>query len=140
MCVASTGATQASRYEILYRFGTNHNAFEIEAPVLVAGDGTIYGTTENYLGPHGRHHAGTIFALNTDGQESLLWHFTTRRHSYGTFPVGNLIADPGGALIGATRYGGSADHRVCDHGCGVVFSLQLGGSITILRTFGTASR
>src|SRR5690348_8355677 len=139
MCVASAETAQASRYEILYRFGANHDAYAPTAPVVVAADGMIYGTTEGYLGAHPYHHGGTVFALDTNGHETQLWRLYTRRAG-PAFPVGNLIVDPGGALIGATQYGGSRDYHICYRGCGVVFSLQPGGSITFLRTFGRASR
>jgi uncharacterized repeat protein (TIGR03803 family) len=132
MCAGLTSAAQASRYEILYRFGAKHNASYAQTPVVVAADGTIYGTTEFYFAHDGPRDAGTIFALNPDGQENLLWRFYRRYEFDGYFPIGNLIVDPGGSLIGATQYGGSHDH----HGQGVIFSLQPDGSMIILKTFG----
>jgi uncharacterized repeat protein (TIGR03803 family) len=78
--------------------------------------GNLYGVT----GGGGAYGAGTVFELDTDGEETLLYSFTGG--SDGGGPDSVLIFDPNGNLYGTTKGGGSS--YVCDGGCGTVFELS----------------
>ena len=88
--------------------------------------GNLYGVTAE----GGRHNCGTVYELQPDGTESLLYEF--RCGPYGSFPEGNLIADKKGNLYGTTLLGGSGD---CNDGCGIVFKLAPRGKETVLHSF-----
>jgi uncharacterized repeat protein (TIGR03803 family) len=78
--------------------------------------GNLYGVTA----AGGAYGAGTVFELNPNGKETLLYSFTGG--SDGDGPDSVLLADGDGNLYGTTKGGGSS--TVCDGGCGTVFKLS----------------
>lgn len=80
--------------------------------------GNLYGTTES----GGANYFGTIFKLNTTGQETILYNFTGGVD--GGYPEGDLMMDKQGNLYGTTFVGGDL---TCNGGtgCGVVFKMTL---------------
>jgi uncharacterized repeat protein (TIGR03803 family) len=78
--------------------------------------GNLYGTTES----GGTSYYGTVFKLDSSGQETVLYNFTGGAD--GGYPEGNLIMDKLGNLYGTTYLGGDL---ACGSGsgCGVVFKL-----------------
>jgi uncharacterized repeat protein (TIGR03803 family) len=93
--------------------------------------GNLYGTT----GSGGDHQYGTVFKLDTTGRASLLHHFTGED---GAYPRGALIADEASNFYGTTSLGGNLDcsDGITDFGCGTIFKLDPGGTLTTLRVFG----
>ena len=90
--------------------------------------GNLYGATE--LG--GPNQSGTIFKLDTAGNETVLHAFTGS--SDGRLPQGPLVLDADGNLYGTTYEGGDL---ACGSffGCGVVFKIDAAGSFSVLHTF-----
>jgi uncharacterized repeat protein (TIGR03803 family) len=80
---------------------------------LLRRNGILYGTTVNGGSLDGW---GTIFALATDGTETVLHRFHIH---YGAHPYGDLVADRKGNLYGTTFEGG-----YCKRGCGTVFEIS----------------
>jgi uncharacterized repeat protein (TIGR03803 family) len=78
--------------------------------------GNLYGVTA----AGGDYGAGTVFELNPNGNETLLYSFTGG--SDGDGPDSVLLADSDGNFYGTTKGGGSS--QVCDDGCGTVFELS----------------
>ncbi len=90
--------------------------------------GNLYGTT--YYG--GQNGLGSVFELNSSGQESVIYSFQTG--SDGNSPTSTLAFDKAGNLYGTTSAGGNAG---C--GCGTVFELtsqQGAWAETVLHRFG----
>jgi len=142
-----TVSTNGTNFTILHTFGDVDRKFIQGVSVLTNGDGynpaaglilsgnTLYGTAE--VG--GTNGAGTVFALNTNGNSTALHHFTAiisrsglsgnLTNSDGANPVSGLILS-GNTLYGTAQSGGT-------YGNGTVFSVSNNGtSFTLLHTFG----
>jgi uncharacterized repeat protein (TIGR03803 family) len=82
-------------------------------------------TGPTYYG--GNQGAGTVFKVNTVGQETVLHNFTSGND--GWLPLdGNLVRDSAGNLYGTTPPGGFNDF-------GAVFKIDTQGNDTVLHTF-----
>jgi uncharacterized repeat protein (TIGR03803 family) len=104
--------------------------------VILDERGNLYGTT---LAGGGRADAGTIFKIDRNGKETVLHRFNVERDGgrSGYFPVGNLLRDSAGNLYGTTMDGGDMScviQRQLD-GCGTIFKLSKGGTLTVLHRF-----
>jgi len=86
--------------------------------------GNLYGTTQNSVSSG----AGTIFELDTSGQEKLLYSFNGGAD--GADPIAGLVRDAAGNSYGTTLSGGDA---TCF--CGTVFKLDRNGKETVLYRF-----
>jgi uncharacterized repeat protein (TIGR03803 family) len=83
--------------------------------------GNFYGTTS----AGGVSNFGTVFKLDTNGTETVLYSFNL---TDGAYPSGSLVRDAAGNLYGTTFLAGS--------GNGLVFRLGTTGNETILHSFG----
>lgn len=97
----------------------------------LSGDaaGNLYGTTE-YGGTAGQ---GTVFKVDTTGNETVLYNFTAGAD--GGQPKARVILDTQGNLYGTTLIGGAPSHTWA----GVVFKLDPAGNETVLHSFGGAN-
>lgn len=106
-------------YSVLHKF-TSHigDGAEPTAGLVIAKDGTLYGTTLK----GGTWGSGTVFKLTAaSGKwlETVLYSFTGHNGD-GAIPgcIGHLILDGSGALYGTTQSGGASN-------TGTVFKLKL---------------
>ena len=107
---------------VVYSFqGGNDGASPSSALVLDAA-GNLYGTTASGGGAGG----GTVFKIDTTGQETVLYAF--QGVPDGAYPFRGLIEDSSGNLYGTTTAGGV-------YGAGTVFMLNASGQETILHSF-----
>jgi uncharacterized repeat protein (TIGR03803 family) len=91
---------------------------------------TLYGGSGG--GPNcGNFGCGTIFKLDTNGNETVLHNFVG---TDGSRPRGGLIGDATGNLYGTALYGGDLS-RCGGEGCGTVFKLDTAGKLTVLYQF-----
>lgn len=104
-------------------------------------DGKFYGTTGSggitSSCPRGSDWAtgcGTVFSVDTSGNERVLYRFRGDRDGIG--PNGPLIA-LNGKLYGTTSAGG--DYRICYYGCGTLFEISLSGLEKVLHRFHNGS-
>ena len=95
--------------------------------LVQAIDGTLYGTT--YYG--GAHNSGTVFKMTPSGALTTLYSFTGG--SDGGEPNAGLIEATDGNFYGTTLNGGIVTS--CSVGCGTVFQVTSGGTLTTLHTF-----
>ena len=111
---------------VLYSFtGIAGDGATPQGPVIVDAQGNLYGTTEyggdlscpNSLG------CGTVFKLDTAGNETILHTFTGTGD--GANPIGGIVTDSQGNLYGTTISGGP-------QGAGVVYKLDPSGTETVL--------
>jgi uncharacterized repeat protein (TIGR03803 family) len=99
--------------------------------------GNLYGTT---FSGGAFNNSGTIFKLDTKGNETVLHGFTGGADGDG--PVSGLTLGADGALYGVTSFGGNTS---CSYGysgipgCGVVFKLDTNGQFMVLHTFAAES-
>ena len=106
---------------VIYDFRGGKDGDEPNAPVTIAADGTIYGTTAR--GGEASCRCGTAYALRRSASgyvKTTLYSF--RGSNDGSIPLGGLIADARGTLYGATEEGGGSS--ACSRGCGTLFSLS----------------
>lgn len=104
------------------------NQYATQAPLYLASDGNLYGTSE----AGGKSGNGTVFRMTTAGAISVVYNFTGGTD--GATPYGPLTQG-GGAdtnLYGTTYAGGS-------NGCGAIFKLTLTGTFTPLHSFDACS-
>ena len=115
-----------SDYQFLHSFTNgNGDGYQIQAALLKAADGFLYGTTE-YGGTNGY---GTVFKVSADGGQYSILHTFTNAPGDGSAPFASLIQGADGALYGTTSEGGSNYD-------GTVFKLNTDGSgYTILCSF-----
>jgi uncharacterized repeat protein (TIGR03803 family) len=94
--------------------------------VLVqATDGNLYGTTSFDGGE------GTVFKITPGGTLTTLHSFGG---TDGAFPEAGLVQATDGDFYGTTSQGGNSS--ACSFGCGTVFKITLGGTLTTLHNFG----
>jgi uncharacterized repeat protein (TIGR03803 family) len=108
-------------FQSLYSFSGPDGAYPYAPNVIRDAAGNIYGTTAN----GGVYDLGTVFKLDTAGQETVLHSFSG---SDGSTPTAGLIQDAKGNLYGATIGGGA-------FGGGTVFKMDSSGNETILHSF-----
>lgn len=126
--VALPPSAQGQTFTVLYSF---HGGTDGQGPnggVVRDNAGNLYGTTSK----GGAFSNGTVFQLDTTGQETVLYTFTGGVD--GAIPLAGLIRDAAGNLYGTTEAGGDL---TCNSGvgCGTVFKLDTTGKETVLHSF-----
>ena len=107
---------------VLYTFTGSNDGGIPEAGVIRDSHGNLYGTT--YSG--GTDGLGTVFKVNTQGQETVLHNFAGTND--GWLPLGgSLVRDSAGNLYGTTPQGSTS--------FGVVFKIDPKGNETIIHNF-----
>jgi uncharacterized repeat protein (TIGR03803 family) len=98
---------------------------------LVQGtDGNLYGTTNS----GGANGAGTVFKVTPTGKLTTLYSFCAQTDcTDGSRPLLGLVLATNGTFYGTTTYGGASS--ACPSGCGTVFSITSGGTLTTLHSF-----
>jgi uncharacterized protein (TIGR03437 family) len=100
--------------------------------LIKGSDGNLYGTTTAMTAPPCSSSCGTVFKLTLGGTLSTL-HTFNGADGYG--PTGLMQASDGN-FYGVTGSGGAG--ASCKTGCGTVFKLTPGGTMTTLYSFGMA--
>lgn len=138
LAIAIVGAAQAqapAKEQVLHSFtGPSGDGLFPTTSLIQDSAGNFYGTTSEGTTAGGTEcfplGCGTIFKLNTSGQETMLRPFLGG--SGGSGPNG-LTIDAAGNLYGTTDGGGNYLFPG-----GIVFKVDTSGKTTILRTFGGA--
>ncbi len=99
------------------------------APLIRDSDGNLYGTTSAGGSGDCDGGCGTVFKLDTAGNETTLHEFAGGT-SDGCYPTQGVIMDEAGNLYGTTEYCGNSDY-----GDGTVFKIDTAGNETILHNF-----
>jgi uncharacterized repeat protein (TIGR03803 family) len=107
-------------YQVIHRFDRTHGTTPVGG-VLVAADGTIYGTTAG----GGRYNSGLVYKISANGAYTILHNFAG---NYTSGPQGELTFGKDGAIYGATFSGGRYNQ-------GAVFRLTTGGAYSVLYDF-----
>jgi len=116
--------------KVLYTFSGSVDGARPEAPLLLAPDGKLYGTTTS----GGNYGLGTVFQFSGIGGETVLHSFTGGYDD--ATPYGGLIHDKNGNLYGTTS-GNMNPDTTCEAsaGNGTVFRLSPIGHLTVLHAF-----
>jgi uncharacterized repeat protein (TIGR03803 family) len=141
----TTGGGGAGSYGTVFRMTpsgtlTTLHSFDLadgevpEAALIQGTDGNLYSTTPGGGGGNcnssGLQGCGTVFKITTGGTLTTLHSFVG---SDGQWPYGPLIQATDGNLYGTTTAGGAS--ASCSVGCGTVFNISLGGTLTGLLSF-----
>jgi uncharacterized repeat protein (TIGR03803 family) len=101
------------------------------AVLVQAANGDFYGTT--YAG--GAHGVGTVFKMTPSGSLTTLYNFCSQTNcADGALPEAGLVLGPDGNFYGTT-YEGGGHYFKCKMGCGAVFTITPGGTLTTLHKF-----
>jgi uncharacterized repeat protein (TIGR03803 family) len=119
-------SAQAQTYTVQHAFtnwpdGAGPNA------LMMGADGVMYGTTQgggNHCGSGG---CGTVYKIDSSGNETVLYRFTEGND--GAFPVAALIQDAAGNLYGNTEGNGFLNAP------STVFKIDTNGNETTLYAF-----
>jgi uncharacterized repeat protein (TIGR03803 family) len=122
-CGMVFGISTAGREAMLYSFGVGADGAGPYAGLVLDAEGTLYGTTQ-YGGTYG---AGTVFMLDKNRKETVLYSFSGGAD--GRLPLlGYLVHDTKGNLYGTTQFGGT-------YGAGTVFEVDKAHTETVLYSF-----
>lgn len=127
---------------VLYSFagvGAGDGGFPLGVLVMDA-QGNLYGTTSQggvttCAAEEGSQSCGTVFKLDTNGNETLL-HVFTGSGGDGALPQGALAMDSQGNLYGTTLGAGQPAYEYCTFGCGTVFKVTATANETVVHSFG----
>jgi uncharacterized repeat protein (TIGR03803 family) len=115
---------------VLYSFKGGADGGAPSSPVIRDSSGNLYGLTTGV----GAGSGGTVFKLDTNGNETVLHAFSGGPD--GSQPYGALVRDRKGNLYGTTYGGGVIDPNQCNYGgCGVVFKVSSRGKEDVLYSF-----
>jgi uncharacterized repeat protein (TIGR03803 family) len=111
----AAGAASAYTYSVLYSFCSSANCADGELPqagLIQDAAGNLYGTTTagggNSNSSCGSNGCGTVFKLDSTGQETVLYSFCSAANcTDGAAPQAGLIQDDTGNLYGTTSVGGT---------------------------------
>jgi uncharacterized repeat protein (TIGR03803 family) len=121
----------AQTYSVLFPFpGGTSGAFPF-GTVSRDKKGTVFGTTYNTDGTGDGAGSGVLYMISPSGSETVLHTFLGAPND-GANPKGGVIHS-NSIIYGTTTYGGNSTK--CSGGCGVVYTVTLGGRETILHNF-----
>ena len=97
--------------------------------LVEATNGDFYGMTDG----GGANGYGTVFKITPSGTLTTLYSFD---YTDGYEPYAGLIQATNGNFYGTTVYGGANNSSLClDGGCGTIFKITPGGTLTTLYNF-----
>jgi uncharacterized repeat protein (TIGR03803 family) len=113
---------------VVYAFpGPHRGHYPYNAGVILGSDGNLYGTT--FYG--GKHGVGTVYQLDRNGHESVLYTFDTFTATGFSQPTWGVTRDAAGNFYGTT-FIGQAD---VGYGYGVVYKVDTAGHASVLHNF-----
>jgi uncharacterized repeat protein (TIGR03803 family) len=128
-------AASAQTFTVLHTF-SGPDGSGSHAGLIQAADGNFYGTTAYggaYDGPNG---GGTVFKITPAGTLTSLYSFCAQIGCPdGNSPTASLIQATDGNFYGTTEGGGSNNCQFFAHGCGTIFKITAGGTLTTLYSF-----
>jgi uncharacterized repeat protein (TIGR03803 family) len=119
--------TKKTRYKFA---GPPNDGCGAQGSLVIDANGNLFGTTSS----GGKRDEGIAFEIAKDGTETVLHSFCAKTVTCadGASPLGGLIMDKSGNLIGTTESGGN---HLCTYGCGTVFELTPDGTESVLHAF-----
>jgi uncharacterized repeat protein (TIGR03803 family) len=125
--IASTQSAHAQTFTTLHTFDSTDGSFP-EAGLVQARDGNLYGTTSR----DGTSGGGTVFRITPGGTLTTLYNFCSDCKGGGYGSYAGLIQASDGNFYGTASFGGNL---TCDGGCGTIFKMTQGGTLTTLYNF-----
>jgi uncharacterized repeat protein (TIGR03803 family) len=126
--VATLPAQDGVTFTVLHSFDSTHNSGP-EGALTQGTDGNLYGTK----------YADGVFKITPSGTLTSLYEFCSKPGcTDGDGPVAALIQAADGDFYGTTAYGGVYINCVSGGGCGTVYKITAGGTLTTLHSFDLA--
>jgi uncharacterized repeat protein (TIGR03803 family) len=134
--------TPSGALTVLYSFKGRDGQYPVGG-LVQATDGKLYGTTiygganYNYCNDGLGQGCGTIFSITAGGHLTTVYNFCSEggdKCTDGANPRGGLIQGNDGNFYGTTDVGGANDSCTFPEGCGTVFSITPGGTLTTLHS------
>lgn len=128
----AAGAAQAQTYTVLHAFTAGTDGAD-PTPIIRDEEGNIYGATKfGGIPSCGADSCGTVFKIDSAGNESTLYRFEGGNNGYG--PFAGLARDAKGNLYGTTQGNGFVG------GASVVFKVSPQGQETVLFVAGETAQ
>lgn len=108
--------TSLGKFNTLYNFDGGTDGANPTGTLIQATDGNLYGTT---------YEPGTIFRISLNGLLTTL--------NALPYPLAGVIQGTDGNFYGTTEGGGNSNN--CQGGCGTLFEVTPGGTLTTLHSF-----
>lgn len=130
LCAMTAIASPAQTFTTLVNFDGTDGENPFYTSLVRGTDGNLYGTT-----PYGgANRAGTVFKMTPSGTLTMLYSFCAQSDcTDGETPQTGLVLGTDGNFYGTTYAGGSG--TACTGGCGTVFKITSGGTLTTLHSF-----
>jgi uncharacterized repeat protein (TIGR03803 family) len=122
--VVGTKSAEARTFKVLYNFTKGADGGVPVAGLIQDAAGNLYGTTQS----GGAYGHGTVFKLDENGKETVLYSFRGHRRGDGASPYAGLVRDAAGSLYGTTLTGGAS-------GGGTIFKVDKTGREAVLYSF-----
>jgi len=141
LCLVTAVAAPAQTLTTLVSFDGSNGGDPLGVALVQGRDGNLYGATQ-YGGAHTGCSVdfpgcGTIFKVTTGGTLTTLYSFCAQPNcTDGDQPAAGLILGTDGNFYGTTQYGGQGTS--CPYaglGCGTIFRITPGGTLTTLYSF-----
>src|SRR5664279_1120274 len=136
LLVMTAVALPAQGFKMLHSFDDADGSHSW-GQMIQGADGNFYGTTQSGGGSSNCDQGcGTVFQMTPGGTLTTLHSFTDTPD--GSLPFGGLVQAANGDLYGVTLAGGALNDNCAPFratGCGTVFKITLGGTVTILHRF-----
>ncbi len=113
--------TNGTALKVLHAFGGGTDSANPVGGLIQGSDGALYGTAS---GSQGSGIGGTIFKIDTDGNNYKVLHGFTGVPNDGSEPFGSLVESSEGVLYGTTYLGGTGPNG----GLGTIFKIGLDGN------------
>jgi uncharacterized repeat protein (TIGR03803 family) len=129
MAVVASPLTHGQTLTVLHAFTSSPDGAEPSAGLIRDQSGNFYGTTSGGGAGAPFGGAGTVFKIDSNGNETVLYSFCPSEPcTDGSHPLGGLVLDSAGNLYGTTNSGGSSN-------AGTVFEISAAGQETVLYSF-----
>jgi uncharacterized repeat protein (TIGR03803 family) len=103
---------------VLHAFTGSPDGAYPQAALIQDAAGNLFGTTKEGGPTNGESNGGTVFKIDANGIESVLYRFD---YVHGAYPEGHLVQDSAGNLYGTAVIGGN--NGCGGAGCGTVFKI-----------------
>jgi uncharacterized repeat protein (TIGR03803 family) len=133
---AMTIISSAQTFSTLASFDGTNGSLPALGALVQGTDGNFYGTTTaGGTSTQCNGGCGTVFKMSPSGVLTMLYSFCSQPNcTDGKIPYATLVQASDGNFYGVTFEGGGNGDG-CDEGCGTLFKITSGGTLTTLYSF-----
>jgi uncharacterized repeat protein (TIGR03803 family) len=133
LCAVDATSSPAQTFKTLVSFNATDGSGPQYASLVQGFDGKLYGTTTE----NGAYGVGSVFKVTPKRMLTTLYSFCAQTGcNDGSYPLAGLVLASNGTFYGTTEEGGgSSACNTYGSGCGTVFKITAGGTLTTLHSF-----